>query len=486
MSRNCRVALAGLALTALTLLGTAPSALAQDSGGGPDPTTASAAERTSNEVLPAVVYVETQSESWLRNMTTGELMGPYDLVMSCTGFGVNASGYIATAGHCVSDEDLKDDIDQEVASSQADPEAAYGELAANWKLEGQAAGSSPTKVVSVVRAGQPLDQAHPMTAQIVDSQPNSRTDVALLKVDATDLSTVDVVPSAGVDTGTPITSIGFPGVRDKAVDPSLVPTFKTGTVSSVQQRSGIPFVEISSDMGQGMSGGPTVNAQGRVIGVNSMGVAENAQAFNFVAPSSALLDMMNRNGVRPQPGPSDQAYRSGLAAYYSGHYSEAIADFGRVVDAQPDNRPAADLKAKAGQALARYGDRSSSFEVPLWGWTAGGGVVLLGLVAGLVTILRRRSRREPGSAPQGLQYGPQFDPQYGPQYGADPVPAPGPQDGPAPSGAFAAQIGAQGATSVLTPPEAPPVTDHGQHCPQCGTSMAANARYCRGCGGAML
>ena len=69
-------------------------------------------------------------------------------------------------------------------------------------------------------------------------------------------------------------SVGFPG----AVQPNAAgaevpqPSYKTGTVSSRQvDDSGIARTEVSATMGSGMSGGPTVNSAGEVIGTNSCG-----------------------------------------------------------------------------------------------------------------------------------------------------------------------------------------------------------------------
>ncbi|MEJ2870780.1 trypsin-like peptidase domain-containing protein [Actinomycetospora sp. OC33-EN08] len=531
-----------VAVTGAALLATAPPALAQDGGGGPDPTTAPVQERVSAEVLPGVVYLQTDVHTYLRNMADGSIEGPFDLSMQCTGFVVNPNGYIATAGHCVSDLDIQEELATEISTSAArsgyDATTTYDYVMANYKLEGDVGGSPADKKVSVSRASEGPQQT-PMQAQIVDSKPNAQGDVALLKVNATNLPTVEVAPPNSTTTGTQVMSIGYPGVVDQVMDPSLQPTFKDGSVSGTQNQNGIPFLQITADMGQGMSGGPTVDQQGQVVGINSMGISERSASFNYVAPSSTLQEMLARNGVQAQPGAFDQAYRAGLADYYQGYYSDAEEQFATVLDIAPDSKVAADYKAKAARAHDQFGDKGMG----LLGWgLIGGGVLFVLVVAGIAVgiVVRNKRRRAAVAAPQvsvaqpgfGLptgyqvplqqtpatlaqqQYGRQVpQPQYAPQqfqapagFGAAPygqhgampaAPASPPVGFPAPAApaAPAAEVAPAAPVAVATPPAgmapvapaapATPLTEAPSgpgHCPNCGTARATGARFCGGCG----
>ncbi|MFC5062281.1 trypsin-like peptidase domain-containing protein [Actinomycetospora atypica] len=524
-------ALGVVAVTGAALLATAPPALAQDGGGGPDPTAAPVQERVSAEVRPGVVYLQTEVHTYLRNVADGSVEGPFDETYQCTGFIVNPNGYVATAGHCVSDLDIQESLAKEISANAAqsgyDPTLIYDYVMANYKLEGDVGGSAADKKVTVAQASEGSSQT-PMQAQIVDSKPNAQGDVALLKVNATNLPTVEVAPANSTTTGTQIMSIGYPGVVDQVMDPSLEPTFKDGSISGTQNQKGVPFLQITADMGQGMSGGPTVNQQGQVVGINSMGVSERSASFNYVAPSSTLLEMMARNGVQPQAGAFDEAYRAGLADYYQGYYSDAEEQFARVLDIAPGSKAATDFKARAARAHDQYGDRGLGLLG--WGLIGGGLLVLLavvGLVVGLVVRKRRRSAAVPAGTvapgftlPQGYQVpqqqqpmtGQQFQQQYGqpqygqPQYGQQqPVQhqapagfgsAPFGQAGPAPSPAsppvgFPApaapaprpEPAAAPAVAVATPPAGIATGPSGPgHCPNCGAARATGARFCGGCG----
>ncbi|MDL5156806.1 trypsin-like peptidase domain-containing protein [Actinomycetospora termitidis] len=534
-------ALGIVAVTGAALLATAPPALAQDGGGGPDPTAAPVQERVSAEVLPGVVYLQTDVHTYLRNMADGSVEGPFDLSLQCTGFVVNPNGYVATAGHCVSDLDIQEELATEISSGAAqagyDATTTYNYVMANYKLEGDVGGSPADKKVTVAQASEGPSQT-PLQAQIVDSKPNSQGDVALLKVNATNMPTVEVAPANTTTTGTQIMSIGYPGVVDQVMDASLQPTFKDGSVSGTQNQNGIPFLQITADMGQGMSGGPTVNQQGQVVGINSMGISDRSNSFNYVAPSSTLLEMLARNGVQAQPGAFDEAYRAGLADYYQGYYSDAEEQFAKVLDIAPDSQAAADYKAKAARAHDQFGDKGMG----LLGWgLIGGGVLFLLVVGGLVVgIVVRNKRRatpqvnlaQPGlGLPTGYQMPIQQTPATVQQYGQAPVPAqyavpqqyPAPQhqapQHQAPAGFGAAPFG-QGGTmpaapasppvgfpapvapapttprheapeaaapvAVATPPAGmAPLTDAPTgpgHCPNCGAARATGARFCGGCG----
>ena len=133
--------------------------------------------------------------------------------------------------------------------------------------------------------------------QLVDYRPFEQGDVALLKADVT--GTVPLpVTAADPTSGTSVTSVGFPGSVQSVVDASRVrASFKTGSVSSQQiSDQGVPRTEINADLSGGMSGGPTVDSLGNVVGVNSSKI-NGDQAFNFITDASDLHDWLTAKGV---------------------------------------------------------------------------------------------------------------------------------------------------------------------------------------------
>ncbi|MEJ2889082.1 S1 family peptidase [Actinomycetospora aeridis] len=391
-------------------------------------------ERVVAEVLPAVTYLETRSEAVVRERGSGREIGTVSVTGSCSGVVVSNDGHIATAGHCVHPDDIRNamarDLAERLEARGVGPrDRLYAFILIRYEFEGRTPGSPIDRTVTAVRADSSSGAGTRMPARIVDAEPNRRGDVALLDVDATDLPAVTLAPAGDLTPGTPVTTVGYPADRDRALDPSREPSWKDGTVSSVQARGGIPFVEVSAAMAPGMSGGPAVDGRGRVIGLNSMGLDESG-SFNFVAPTSTLSTMLDRHGVRTGPGPVDLAYRAGLDHRVSGENADAVAAFRETLRLRPDHGRAQEQLQLAEAAYLADGDAS---ERPAMVWGVAGGAVLLLLVATTVTVIVVRRRRR-AADPVGPQYpiGPQYP--MGPPTGPLP-PATWPY-GPPPQGTY--------------------------------------------------
>jgi serine protease Do len=127
-------------------------------------------------------------------------------------------------------------------------------------------------------------------ARVVASDPSA--DLAVLRIDATGLSTLALGDSSEARAGDSVVAIGY------ALGLEGSPTVTTGIVSStgrtiqVQDDGGTagPVVrtyrnvlQISAAINAGNSGGPLLNLQGRVIGINTAG-AQGADNIGFAIP----------------------------------------------------------------------------------------------------------------------------------------------------------------------------------------------------------
>jgi serine protease Do len=92
---------------------------------------------------------------------------------------------------------------------------------------------------------------------------DERTDVAIVKVSATNLPAVTIGDSAKVRVGEWVVAIGSPF--------GLENTVTAGIVSSKSRDTGdyLPFIQTDVAVNPGNSGGPLINMQGEVIGINS-------------------------------------------------------------------------------------------------------------------------------------------------------------------------------------------------------------------------
>jgi serine protease Do len=469
----------------------------------PSPQQATPTERTAAEVRPAIVYLTEKFTGYVAD-ETGTYFNdghPYELSVTCTGFGVNPDGYVATAGHCV-DTTSPNGIRAEFIAAVAKEvvaavpgvtlEDAINFGTANWTVEGKAKGSPIDTQISVVTGsvqGGAAGQALP--ARVVDARPFDQGDVALLKVETTDLPSVELATDADVQIGTTLLSIGYPASADAVTDPSLEPSNKDGQVSSKKTVGSVPVYETSAALTPGMSGGPTVDLEGRVLGLNSFMPAGESQAFNFIAPASGLSELLSRNGVHNELGPEDRAFRAALDDYYAGHYTAAVAGLDKLLQVDPQHAQATQFRTMAAKARDKFGDvpvapaPAPSSGLPLdlspvafWSIVGGGGALAVGLGVLLVVLVRRRSEPDAGL---GFPVPPQ--PMPFPPYGAIPAqrlqqPA---QQAPAWPGASSADPTVDLTTANGAAPAAV-LTAQREDCTRCGTRMAAEAKFCSTCG----
>lgn len=224
----------------------------------------------------------------------------------CTGFVLNPDGQILTAGHCTVYDDsvdrdilaqyFEDNIDGQVSEETADLLWEYA--LANWEVEGQANGSDPDRFVDVYLTEESGDMSRdPIEARVREELPLQEGDFSLLEINTSETLTPLPIADGNPGIGTEVVSIGFPGSVDQIVDANASPSFMTGSVTGSQTLDVVPFTQIDSSMSGGMSGGPTVNLDGEVLGVNSWGPSGEPGDFNFITDTDEMRAMLERNGV---------------------------------------------------------------------------------------------------------------------------------------------------------------------------------------------
>ena len=401
---RCGRALALLSVVALAVLvGSTGTASAND--GRPQ---ANPEERAAAMIRPAVMYLSGQSYGQVR-LPNGQMLSqfgagsnmPFTATWGCTGFVVNPDGWVATAGHCVDPESAKDLILKRAANEYVtqfpdspagrEPNAALDWLQKNARVEGDTPDRGP-EISLALLYGNGTNVAAKMPANVVDFRPLGKGDVALLKVEKHNLPSSELATDADVSIGTPILAVGFAESTQNITGPSLDPTNKSGKVNKKSTMGSNPEYEIDAAVTQGMSGGPTIELNGKVIGVNSFAPVGEPQAFNFIAPADGLAAILASKGVKATLGPADVSYRRGLDRYYAGHYTDAIKDFDQTLAMSPDYPGALDLKTNAVNLRQQYGDVSVFRSSNLLRYLISGALLVL-VVAGWMTFTVLRSRR---------------------------------------------------------------------------------------------
>ena len=117
--------------------------------------------------------------------------------------------------------------------------------------------------------GGPLSGDEPIVAEIIGFQGFDDGDNGLLKI--ANMDGMPALPIAGErpEIGEEVTAIGFPGEVSAVTDVKRQSSsYKGGEVSSHGvSLNGAPITEIDASVSGGMSGGPTLNEAGEVIGL---------------------------------------------------------------------------------------------------------------------------------------------------------------------------------------------------------------------------
>ncbi len=124
---------------------------------------------------------------------------------------------------------------------------------------------------------------------------DKRTDVALVKIEATGLPAVKIGDITRLKVGEWVMAIGSPF--------GLENTVTAGIVSAKQRDTGdyLPFIQTDVAINPGNSGGPLINMRGEVVGINSQIYSRSGgfQGISFAIPideATRVADQLRTNG----------------------------------------------------------------------------------------------------------------------------------------------------------------------------------------------
>ncbi|WP_232663163.1 S1 family peptidase [Pseudonocardia sp. TRM90224] len=452
----------------------------------------STSERAAAIVRPAVVRIGVEVTGRVTDPAGVAVNGgrPITANYQCTAFGVGADGYLGTAGHCV---------------DRGDPAALQSVLVHFWlatavlgngrelseeAIEREAAGW--TSEIMQTRVTVELGRSSPsVPAEVVEVVPIRAGDVALLKIDQPGLPVLELGTDDDVRPGVPVLSLGYPGISEP--DPTVVapePTITDGQISARRTVQGQPFYESTAMLFRGMSGGPTITLEGRVVGIGSFLREDGAAGINFIAPSTTLGALLARHGVRNEPGPDDAIYRAALDDYFSGRYRSALDRFATLSPDALQSTYAVPFTNAARRHLAN-GDTP-----PAGGsWWLGPGPVLVlaamsvagGMTAVVVIAVGRSRRRRATAGAMTYPIRPGYGPppmQAGPLPGPFPGPFPGPYPGPPPSMPIPIPMQAGPQPGPMPGPVTtlPVVRQEPARCTACEATLDAASAICLRCG----
>jgi S1-C subfamily serine protease len=287
--------------------------------------------------------------------------------------------------------------------------AGLDQLAARW-IDGTSTVSGRSERIGV-GGGQTVNATDPgMAARVIVT---SRTiwphaDVAILKVNATNLPVVPLGDDTIVNTGDTVEALGYPFdasfASGTAEHSTVTATFSSGQVTNrLQTPGGFAAIEDSATINHGSSGGPLLDTRGQVIGMvtavdTSTEAANtyNGGKFFYAIPISVVRHYLHLAGIAQHISPQQTTWNRAMALMQQSHYQAALTDL-RYVQAAGYTTPYAMMHIQMIKAAIHNGDSK-----PLPPPSPGRAVlaltvaaILTGTSSVLTLVLPRRRKAQP-------------------------------------------------------------------------------------------
>ncbi|WP_111643077.1 Do family serine endopeptidase [Marinimicrobium alkaliphilum] len=251
-------------------------------------------------------------------------------------------------------------------------------------------------------------------AEVIGTDP--RSDLALLKIDATDLPTLGFAEPDSLRVGQWVVAIGSPFGLDYSASAGIVSALGR-SIPSARSETYVPFIQTDVAINPGNSGGPLFDLDGQVVGINSQIYTRGGGSIglSFAIPSGVAQDVIAQLkekgrvdrgwlGVVIQPVDKDLASSFGLDR-----------PTGALINQVESGGPADEAGVRVGDVILGFGDADvlTSSDLPhLVGRTPPGTDVTLRVVregsereltvtVGTLAVDETASTREPGQRPDG-------------------------------------------------------------------------------------
>ena len=135
-----------------------------------------------------------------------------------------------------------------------------------------------------------LSDRRELVAELIGA--DKRSDIALLKVDASDLPVVKIGKSDDLKVGEWVMAIGTPFGFDHSVSVGVV----SALGRSLPSENYVPFIQTDVAINPGNSGGPLFNLDGEVVGINSQIYSRTGgfMGLSFAIPIDVAMDVTSQ------------------------------------------------------------------------------------------------------------------------------------------------------------------------------------------------
>ena len=193
---------------------------------------------------------------------------------------------------------------------------------------------------------------------------DARTDLALLRIEASGLPQVVLGDPGALKVGEWVVAIGSPFGFDQSVTAGIV----SAKGRALPGENFVPFIQTDVAINPGNSGGPLFNLKGEVVGINSQIYSRTGgfMGVSFAIPIDVAMDIQQqlRNEGKVQRGRIGVAIQEVTRALADAFKLEHAA--GALVSAVEADGPAAKAGIEQGDVILRFAGRTveSSSDLP--------------------------------------------------------------------------------------------------------------------------
>ena len=209
-----------------------------------------------------------------------------------------------------------------------------------------------------------LQDRRELDAELIGSDPQS--DLALIKVDATDLPVVDIGSSDDLQVGEWVLAIGAPFGFDSSVTAGIV----SAKGRSLPTDNYVPFIQTDVAINPGNSGGPLFNLNGQVVGINSQIVSRSGgyMGLSFAIPIDLAMDVADQ---LKETGEVSRGWLGVLIQEVDRDLAESFGldkPMGALVAQVQSGSPAAEAGLQPGDVIIAFNGREiqRSAQLPKW------------------------------------------------------------------------------------------------------------------------
>lgn len=202
-----------------------------------------------NKIIPSVVSIHTQSNEIVAPRTTGVSPRSSFLTKNYLGSGVivSSTGHIATNKHVI---------------------------------------DGASRVIVYLWDNQAYEASFVGSDQL--------TDLAVIKIDAVDLTPAEFTDSEMINTGDVVLAVGNPFGLNQSASLGIVSATGRQGLTESQHIQLENYIQTDAAINQGNSGGPLINPLGQVIGISTSSYSQyGAEGINFAIPSNTTVQIIN-------------------------------------------------------------------------------------------------------------------------------------------------------------------------------------------------